>query len=386
MNDRIIKSQVAPVMAGFFVMGFIDVVGIASNYVKKDFHLNDTISNLMLMMVYLWFFLMSVPVGVMMNKTGRKNMVIVSMAVTIIAMTIPLISYGFYSVLVAFAFIGIGNTIMQVSVNPLLAEIVRGSKLPSALTFGQFIKSVSSFSGPVLAGAAAMYFHNWKLIFVVFALVSLITAIWLYLTHISESKPIESRAGIQHSLLLLNDRFILGLFLGIVLVVGIDVGLNVTIPKYLTHKLNIPLEQAGLGISLYFAAKTAGNFIGALILVKVPVHKFYFITTVIALLALISTILFHSLSGILVGIFATGLAVSNIFAVIYSMAISKIPERKNELSGLMMMGIIGGAIIPLFMGIISDSFGQNPSLMVLGACLLYLLVNSVRIKFVLKSN
>ncbi|HEX2934353.1 MAG TPA: MFS transporter [Bacteroidales bacterium] len=376
MSKKLNISQLGPVLAGFFVMGFIDIVGIASNYIKQDFLLSDTVSNLMLLMVYLWFFLLSVPTGILMNRIGRKNTVLASMAFTTIAMLAPMVSYNLPTLLLAFALIGIGNTVMQVSVNPLLADIVSKDRVASSLTFGQFIKSISSFLGPVLAGFAAWYFQNWRVIFLIFAAISVLTALWLYFTNVEETSFQGNKTNIAGCLSLLNDRLILGLFLGIVFVVGIDVGLNTTLPKYLIQKAGIPLEQAGLGISLYFAAKTAGNFLGGFILVKSSPEKFYRATSILAVIALGSTLILQNLTAILVAIFVIGLAVSNIFSVIFSIALNKLPKRKNELSGLMMMGIIGGAIIPFFMGLVSDSYGQGAALLVIMACLLYLMLNS----------
>lgn len=376
MTKKISISQLAPVLAGFFVMGFIDVVGIASNYIKQDFLLSDTVSNLMLMLVFLWFFLLSVPTGILMGRIGRKNTVLLSMASTAIAMLVPIMSYNLSTVLLAFALIGIGNTAMQVSVNSLLADIVSRDRVASSLTFGQFIKSISSFLGPVLTGFAAWYFHNWRVIFLIFAVISILAALWLYFTNVEETTPRGNKTSIASCILLLNDRLILGLFLGIVLVVGIDVGLNATLPKYLIQKAGLPLEQAGLGISLYFAAKTAGNFLGGFILVNSSAGKFYRITCVLAIIALGCTLMMQGLLAILVGVFVIGLAISNIFSVIFSIALNKLPERKDELSGLIMMGIIGGAIIPFFMGVVSDSYGQGAALLVIMACLLYLVGNS----------
>ena len=146
-NSPVIK--VLPVLFGFFVMGFVDLVGIATNYVKQDFMLSDTLANLLPMTLFLWFAVLSVPTGIMMNKLGRKNTVILSMVITFLAMLIPLISYSFPMMLVAFGLLGIGNTIIQVSLNPLLTNVVRGDRLTSSLTLGQFIKAIASFLGPI---------------------------------------------------------------------------------------------------------------------------------------------------------------------------------------------------------------------------------------------
>ncbi|HPR33185.1 MAG TPA: MFS transporter, partial [Prolixibacteraceae bacterium] len=175
-----------PVLFGFFIMGFVDVVGISASYVKKDFALSDTLSNLLPTLVFLWFAVFSIPTGMLMNKLGRKNTVLLSMALTIAALMIPLFAYRFAWVLIAFALLGIGNTLLQVALNPLVSNVVRPDRLTSSLTLGQFIKAISSFLGPVIAGATAYALGNWKLMFPVFALVTLLSTLWLLLTPIAE--------------------------------------------------------------------------------------------------------------------------------------------------------------------------------------------------------
>jgi fucose permease len=295
-------------------------------------------------------------------------------------LVIPAFTYNLPAVLLSFALIGIGNTILQVAINPLLTDIIPVKLTASSLTFGQFTKSISSFLGPVIAGFASLYFHNWKLIFPVFAVISLLTAIWLYSTKVEESVSTSHNTTIRNCLTILKKPAIPGLFIGIIFVVGLDVGLNASLPKYLMHRAGISLEQAGIGTSLYFAAKIAGNFLGTFILTKVTARRFLSISIFLAIIALAEMLLAKDLTGIYIGIIATGLALSNIFALIFSIALVKIPEKKNEISGLMVMGIAGGAIIPVLMGLISDSLGQNAAIVVLFIPLIYLLINSLNIK------
>lgn len=386
MKQQINIRQFIPILFGFFVMGFIDLVGISSNYIKQDFHLNDTTANILLIMVFFWFAVLSVPTGILMDRIGRKNTVLISLCITTIALLIPFISYNFSAIMLAFSLLGIGNTILQVSANPLLADITSEDRLASSLTFGQFVKAIASFLGPVVAGFMAWYFNNWKLIFPAFAVISLLSASWLYFTKVTEQKVVEEKASLNSCIRLLKDRSIFSLFIGIVLVVGIDVGLNATIPKYLMDKANIPLEQAGLGISLYFISKTVGAFLGAIILMKVAINKFYLYTSIIAICALLATLVFGSLAWILIGIFITGLGLANIFSVIFSIALIKKPARKNEISGLMMMGIVGGALVPPLMGVVSDSFGQSAAMLVLLSCLIYIFIKAMSISKVIKDQ
>jgi Fucose permease len=381
MNNEKSYSKVLPVLFGFFIMGFVDVVGISTNYVKQDFALNDTLANLLPMMVFLWFAVFSVPTGLMMNRLGRKQTVMVSMVFTFIAMLIPFIAYNFVIVLIAFAFLGIGNTILQVSLNPLLTNVVRGDRLTSSLTLGQFIKAIASFLGPVIAGVAAGSLGNWKYIFPAFAFVTLIATLWLLITSISEEQAKVSSSSFGSCFSLLKDKTILMLFLGILFVVGVDVGLNTSIPKFLMEKCQISLDKAGLGTSLYFVARTLGAFLGAILLVKLSARKFFIASMIVALIAMIVMLKLTNLWSILAMIFILGFSVANVFSIIFSAALQKMPERANEISGLMIMGVAGGAIFPVLMGLTSDLTGtQVGGLSVLFGALGYLLFSAIRIR------
>ncbi len=381
MNKGASFSKVMPVLFGFFIMGLVDLVGIATNYVKQDFALSDTLANMLPMTLFLWFAILSVPTGIMMNRLGRKRTVILSMVISFVAMLLPLVSYNFPMMLVAFGLLGIGNTIIQVSLNPLLTNVVRGDRLTSSLTLGQFIKAIAAFLGPIIAGVAASSFGNWKFVFLVFAVITVISGLWLILTPIHEEPVIKSStSSFTGSFALLKDKTILLLFLAIVFVVGVDVGLNTTIPKFLMERCGIPLERAGLGTSLYFVARTVGAFAGAILLIKLSGRKFYMVSMFVAIPALILMLLTGNLWGILSMVFLLGLLVANVFSIVFSAALKKKPERANEISGLLIMGVAGGAVIPLIMGIVSDAVGQTGGMAVLLVALGYLLFSAYKLE------
>ena len=380
MKNEFSVTKVLPVLFGFFIMGLVDLVGIATNYVKQDFALSDTLANMLPMTLFLWFGILSVPTSIMMNKLGRKRTVILSMAITLLAMLLPLVAYNFPMMLVAFALLGIGNTIIQVSLNPLLTNVVGGDRLTSSLTLGQFIKAIAAFLGPIIAAVAAASFGNWKYVFLVFALITMISGLWLQLTYIHEKPVNQSSSSFGSSFSLLKDKTILMLFLGIIFVVGVDVGLNTTIPKFLMERCNIILEKAGLGTSLYFVARTIGTFVGAILLVKLSGRKFFIVSMLVAIPALLVMLLIGNLWGILSMIFILGFAVANVFSIIFSAALKKMPDRANEISGLLIMGIAGGAVFPLIMGITSDSLGQTGGMAVLMVALVYLLYSAIKLK------
>lgn len=377
-NKSLIK--LLPVLSGFFIMGFVDIVGISTSFVKKDFALSDSMSNLLPSMVFLWFAVFSVPTGLLMNKIGRKKTVLISMAFTIAALLVPLISYKFIIVLAAFALLGIGNTILQVSLNPLISNIVTQEKLTSILTFGQFIKAISSFLGPIIAGFAALALGNWKLMFPIFAVITFISTLWLILTPIEESRTNIQTTTIASSLKLLGNSTILILFLGILFVVGVDVGMNTVTPKFLMERSGMAIEKAGIGTSIYFAARTAGALIGSILLVKYSPRLFFRMSILLAITALVIMIFLKNPVAVFVTVAIIGFSIANIFSIIFSIALQKLPERANEISGLMIMGIAGGAIFPPIMGLMADSLGQRGALTVILFCMLYLMAASFLIK------
>jgi FHS family L-fucose permease-like MFS transporter len=373
-------SKVLPVLFGFFIMGFVDVVGISTSYVQADFNLSDSVANLLPMMVFLWFAVFSVPTGILMNKLGRKNTVLLSMVITFVAMLVPLVAYDYVVVLIAFALLGIGNTILQVSLNPLVSNVVSREQLTSRLTLGQFIKAIASFLGPIIAGFAAATLGNWKLLFPIFAGITLLSSFWLWITPISEDKKIEATTSFLDAFGLLKDNAILLLFLGILFVVGVDVGMNMATPKFLMERAGLPLEQAGLGTSLYFAARTVGALTGAILLARLSAMKFFKLSMVSAIAAMVIMLFSQSTVIVLIMVAVIGFAIANIFSIIFSMALQKRPEQGNEISGLMIMGVAGGAILPPLMGLASDAIGQTGGMLVILVGMLYLLLTAFAVK------
>lgn len=364
-----------PIMLAFFTMGFVDLVGIAANYVKADFKLSDTLANLLPSMVFLWFFVFSVPTGMLMNKIGRKNTVLLSLVVTLPALLIPLISYSFISMLISFTFLGIGNTLMQVSLNPLIAGLVSKERMASTLTFGQFVKAIASFIAPILAAWAVIRFADWRMIlFPLFLTILVLVIVLLFITKVDEPKAENKSTSFRASFSLLGDVTVLFLFLGIMAHVGLDVGLNTTAPKLLIERLHIPLADAGYATSFYFIFRTLGCLLGSAILAKFSGRN-VFLVSVLMILVGVLTMFTADKTIIYVGIALFGLGNANIFSVMFSQALVCQPKYNNEVSGLMIMGVFGGAVFPLIMGVMSDTMGgQVGAVIVLLALVSYLIV------------
>lgn len=380
-NNKLNYGKLLPVLFAFFAMGFVDLVGIATNYVKVDFNLSDTMANMFPSMVFFWFLIFSVPTGVMMNKIGRRNTVLVSLVVTAISLIIPVFdfAYTFWGMLLSFSLLGIGNAIMQVSLNPLVSNIVTGKQLASTLTFGQFVKAIASFIAPIIAAWAATTFGDWKILFPIFATISIIAVLLLGVTSIQESKGETTSFGQCFSLL--GNKFVLLSFIGIMCHVGIDVGTNVTAPKILMERLGESLETAGFATSVYFLFRTIGCFSGTFILAKVSARMFFVIGVVCMILGMGGLTFVANQSLIYVCVALMGFGNSNIFPIIFSQAMLHLPDSKNAVSGLMIMGLFGGTVFPLLMGLATDSIGsQLGAVVVMLICILYLLAFSSKIK------
>lgn len=383
MKGKSLVIQLIPVMCCFFVMGFVDMVGIASNYVKADLNLTNAEANIFPSLVFFWFLIFSVPTGLLMNKIGRKKTVMLSLLITAVSLCIPIFSEGFTNMLIAFSLLGIGNALMQTSLNPLVSNLIPGNQLASTLTFGQFIKAIASFLAPYIAmwGATGVLLSNglgWKVLFPIYALISFFAIATLSATPIQEDKP-DKAAGFKACLALLGKPFILFCFIGIMCHVGIDVGTNTTAPKILMDRFDITIDEAGFATSLYFIFRTMGCLMGSYVLSRFSTKIIFAISTVMMIAAMFGLFVFQTPNLIFVCIALIGLGNSNIFPVIFSQALNHSPEKKNEVSGLMIMGLFGGTIFPLAMGYAADVFGQMGAVGIMTIGVIYLLYYTSKI-------
>ncbi len=376
-TEKINLKRIAPVLMAFFVMSFVDLVGIGVDRVSKDMSLSATLAQLIPSAAFLWFLLLSVPVGVLQARLGKRFMLNIGMGITALGLLVPFFFYSFAMVLAGFALLGIGNTIVQVSANPLLVDVVPGNRTSSFLSFSQFVKAIGSMLGAPLAVLFAAKFGDWKLIFLVFGIVSILSVLWLGATKIEESKSEGIKVSLASSFRLLGTGFILLMVLSIFLVVGVDVGFNSNSGQFLIRQFGIEPEAAQSGRSVYFFGRMLGTFAGALLLTKISSRKFFMWTSLLGILLFVAILLIRSTAVAWVLVFMIGLAVANIWPLVFSLAVEKYPSRNNEISGLMMMAISGGAVIPLLIGWISDMSTMALGMTVLVACMVYLFAVSV---------
>lgn len=347
----------------FFVMGFVDLVGIASNYAQKDMQLNDSEANLLPSLVFFWFLIFAVPSGMAMNRIGRQKTVLLSLALTLAALLLSLTATSYGIMLVAFSLLGIGNAIMQTSLNPLLSNIIQPQKLPSTLTFGQFIKAIASFMAPLLAawgsgGAIADFGLGWRSLFLVYAIICLISLLWLASIRIPRETT-DRKSGPGECLRLLLKPLVALSFAGIACHVGIDVGTNTISPRLMMERCGIVLEEAGLAASVYFIFRTLGCLTGAACLRRISARRFFRWSALILCAGLCGLLVAHGKFFIYLCIALVGIGNSNIFSVIFSQVLMRLPDEANEASGIMIMGLFGGAVFPIAMGLASDVWASQ---------------------------
>ena len=367
-------SNIGAVLFSFFVMGFCDIVGISSDYAREAFGWSQGMAGLLPSMVFVWFLFLSVPVGIKMNKWGRKNTVLLGMVVTIVGMMIPLVGTS-WSCLIGYAALGIGNAILQVSENPLIKNVVTDEKiLTSSLTAGQVVKAVSSFCGPFVMLLAVNVFgggdkHYWYLAFPILGFITLLSALWLILSPI-EREPIEkTNVTVGETFALLKNPTILLLFFGIFFAVAIDVGTNFVSSKIMINRYGWSVAEAGMAPQVYFICRTIGAFLGVFLMTKVS-DMVYYRWNIITCIVVIVSLAFIQLpeTWALAQIGAIGFLCSCIFPIIYSMAVQAEPDKANLISGLMITAVAGGGAATPFIGFATDAAGTITA----GVCVLLL--------------
>ena len=379
------KFAILSLMLCFFAMGFVDLVGIASNYVKADLNLSDSEANLFPSLVFFWFLIFSVPTGMLMNRIGRKKTVLLSLVVTLFSLLLPLFGDSYTLMLLSFSLLGIGNALMQTSLNPLVSSGSRGGNLASTLTCGQFVKAIASVMAPYIAMWGAMatipsFGLCWRVLFPIYLIIGLVATLALYGTSIEED-PIEGKASsIMDCVKLLSRPVVLLCFIGIMCHVGIDVGTNTTAPKILMERHEMTLNDAAFATSLYFIFRTIGCLTGSFFLRVMSNRLFFLISVVMMALAMAGLGFGTSKAVLYTAIALVGYGNSNIFSLVFSQALLSDKSRQNEISGLMIMGLFGGTVFPLAMGVAADAMGQLGAVAVMAVGVAYLLLFFFRMK------
>lgn len=358
-------------MISFYIMGFVDLVGVATGYVQKDFQLSDSVAQLLPSMVFIWFALISLPTGIFQDRKGKKLTVSIGIFITGLGLIIPFLLYTYAAVVIGFCLLGIGNTILQVSANPLLIDISSKDTQSANLSFSQFIKASAALLSPIFIAILVRVFGDWKLIFPIYAVISVVVAMWLLSIKVEERESTKPPATFGSVLRLFKEKMVIVLVLGIFLIVGFDVGMNSNIAIFLKSRFAMDLETASFGISVYFGSLMVGRFFGGVLLRYISERIFIITSLVLTFVGLLGIVLIPNVTAVWAMIFIAGLGFSNIFPLLFSIAVDRMPDYANEVSGLIILAVSGGAVIPPLMGFVNDKFGEIAPIIVLIGCMIY---------------
>ena len=376
------NRMILPLLAGFFVMGFGDIIGTVMNQVKAECAGHaDSISWLMPIFAYCWFLVISIPTGVLCGRAGRKNAVLISLAVTIAALFVPLAASAerWWMYVVAFALIGIGNTVMQAALPALMSNVVAPDQLTSRISLGQFVKAICAALTPVFIYLTATALGNWKLLFPLYGVLTVLATLWLKFTKIPDERDERREKGdaaqtttFASCMAMLKHPYVLAMTVGIFFSVGADVGFSVAIPEFLKNVYKVDVDRAGMGPTVYFVAKTVAAFAGAIIFAKISAAKCFPYFMGVGILATAGIFFAPSAVAFLACVFVAALMTANSFGMCMGLAIDKVPAKANEITALMVMAIIGGGIVSAVLGPAQSAFGAAGLVAVLIVCLAYL--------------
>jgi MFS transporter, FHS family, L-fucose permease len=353
------NTRTLPIFFAFFVMGFVDAVGTLVGFAKDQYHLSGFMAGLLPFFGFIAFALFSVPGGVLMDKKGKKFLMLLSLAIVLAGEALPALTTGYALLVAAIFLIGIGMTLLQVAGNPIMRDVSEAGRFARNLTFAQFIKGLGSIAGPAVAIALVARGLAWNSIFSVFGVVVAITLVGVTLLKVTDQKGEDKPpASIASSFGLLGNPYVFAMIFGLFLYVGAEVGVNSWIATFLHQKFQFDLGSLATGgIAFFFVALSLGRLIGSAVLNFMSARQFLLVTAGLSVLGTLG-IMMGSKEIAVASIFVTGLGFGNVFPLIFSILIDRMPERSAELSGLLCMAIAGGAVMPLVMGALNDAFSS----------------------------
>ncbi len=379
-KNNYLKS--APIFLAFLVMGFGDVSGPLTSQLQSDFSLSNFEAGLVTFMAFIMFGLLSIPMGLYQDRKGRKHVLLLGLFAALVGMILPILGNyeSFILILGGLLFLGTGATMLQVAGNPIMRDVSPEGKYSRNLSFGQFVKAIGSLSGSLIPIVAARYWGmDWKLLFPIYGSVMLLVVVILLMTKIEEQAVKEKPSTLKSCLGLLKNPYVLLMVIGIFLYVGSEVSMSAKLPNFLEAKFNYDIKGQGLfGTLFFFISLMTGRFLGGVILNWLSPKKFLIITSLLSIVGIAGLYIVPGQLLAFVFIFIVGLGFANIFPLIFSMAVDAFPERSNEISGLMVTAIIGGAFVPILFGVVADIFGLMAGFVVPLLCMVYILIIAFR--------
>ncbi len=366
------KLRIVALLLAFFAMGFGDLRGSFLGISRDVFQISAAQGALIPFCGALGFALCALPIGLLATRIGKKRVLQAGLLVTAAAHLLPTFVLSRYVHLLAAIFaIGAGMTFLLVAGNPLLRDVTEPARYSRNLTFAQFFKSLGSVAGPYALALLVWMGFSWRAVFPVFAVLSLL--IWAMVTWVDlpESAP-ERPARLRDTLSLLGVPSLLAAFLGIFLFSGSEMGMNNFLASHLwlTFGLDIRKEAITYGQGLFWVSQGVGRLLGTLALTWMSTRTFLLACALTGLAALAGLML-GTKTVVIACVVLCGITFSNIWPCLFSILLERRPDRASEVSGLAVMANVGGALLPLLMGRLTDLLAVRWAFLVPFAAFVY---------------
>jgi len=371
------RLRTLPILLCFFSMGFVDAMGPLASTIQKEYLLSGFMAGLLPAFAFVAFAVFSVPGGVLAARIGKKNLLLLALGLNAVGVLIPTLLVPGYALLLGAVFVlGVGTTLLQVAGNPIMRDVSEPGRFARNLSFAQFIKGVGSVGSAALVARLAVGELGWRRVFPVFLALTILSLVAVLLLKVKETRA-EAPPSIGSSLALLREPVFGLAVLGIFLYVGAEVCMSTWLgPRLETLGLDESRSKF-LGPTLFFGGLTLGRLLGSGVLHFLSPRWFFRVSAAMGALGILA-VLSGAPAVAIVGVALAGLGFANIWPVLFSLTVEARPERSAELSGLMCMAIVGGAVLPPLMGRVNDALGWTAAFLIPLASFAYLLALSSR--------
>jgi fucose permease len=385
---------VALIMLTFFVISFLtNVIGALNPDFIKGFDLSLTLAAFLPFAFFIAYGLVSIPTGMLLEKYKEKRIMISGFVVAFIGSLLLAMIHNYMSAIISLFLIGCGMAMLQVVINPLLrtsggeehyafnsvlAQLIFGAaSFLSPMVYSYFAQNLKGQTSGLLGMFSGIVPANlpWISLYWIFAGISLVMIVIIRLSKfpVVELKADEEAGPLQTHLMLFKKRVVVLFFIGMICYVGTEQGIANWISKFLeTYHHYDPQTKGADTVAYFWGLMTAGGVVG-LLLLKVLDSRKVLVGFAIAALICLSAAFFGSGSVALIAFPAVGFFASVMYPIIFSLALNSINEHHGSFAGIIVTGIIGGAIVPLIIGALGDALGLRTGMFFLYITLGYIL-------------
>ena len=397
MNKQRNYLIVGLILLTFFVISFLtNILGALNPSVSLSFDLSETMAGFLPFSFFIAYGVMSIPAGFLVEKYGEKRLMIVAFLMAFAGSLLFAGVPSFIVFLISLFTIGAGMAILQVVINPLLR--VSGGEENYAFTsvMAQLIFGLASFISPQMyswlvngidgksedAGSVILFLKDivpvdmsWVSIYWMFAIFSLLMIVVIMITKFPKVQLNEDeKAGSKEAYLsLFKNKLVILYFFGIFAYVGTEQGISYWMSKFLSEYHGLDYKTVGADAVAYFwGLMTIGGILG-LVLLKIMDSKLVLkIFTIAAIISLVAA-LFGSADVSYYSFMMSGFFLSVMYPIIISLALNSMPNHHGAFAGILMTGIMGGAVVQLIIGFISDFSSLKLGMLFIFVTLAYIL-------------